>query len=40
MIATDLAWKSFILCQFSAEPRRGERTHAPTVRVLRITNYL
>ena len=25
MINTDLAWRSFILAQFSAEPLRGER---------------
>ena len=40
MINTDLAWKSFIPTQFSAEPRRGERPPSqPENRVVRISKY-
>ena len=40
MINTDLARKSFIPAQFSAEPRRGERPPSqPENRVVRISKY-
>ena len=40
MITTDLAWKSFIPAQFSAEPRRGERPPSqPENLVVRISKY-